>query len=179
MWSRAKTYHLTGQRPERDRKATGPGLGLEARTSARESDSLDYLPVTALIGSDTFQASLLLEAADGLLNSRQALEDGVLVDVSALATEAGFKWPFAMTAEVWAMIETIPETHSHEDPTGRLWDVLMVAFANIRTRKKDVSLLEYTVILHHADGDRVRLKLVSGPGDQGEPVLTLMLPWQD
>lgn len=110
---------------------------------------------------------------------RQALEDGVLIDVTALAKEAGFKWPFAMTAEVWAMIETIPETHSHEDPTGRLWDVLRVAFATVRTRKKDVSLLEYTVILHHAEGDRVRLKLVSGPGDEGEPVLTLMFPWQD
>lgn len=58
---------------------------------------------------------------------RQAIEDGVLVDVSETASEAGFRWSFAMTAEVWAMIETIPEKHSHEDVTGRLCDVLIVA----------------------------------------------------
>lgn len=55
-----------------------------------------------------------------------------------------------------------------------------VAFANIRTsQERDLRILEFDVAIHHADGDRVRLKLVSGPGDQGEPVLTLMLPWQD
>lgn len=111
---------------------------------------------------------------------KQAIEDGVLVDVSETASEAGFRWPFAMTAEVWSMIETIPSKHSHEDVKGRLWDVLMVAFANIRTsEERNLRILEFDVVLHHAEGDRVRLKLVSGPGDQGEPVLITMLPWQD
>ena len=40
---------------------------------------------------------------------RQAIDDGVLVDVTEMAREAGFSWPFAMTAEVWALIEAIPE----------------------------------------------------------------------
>ena len=31
----------------------------------------------------------------------QALDDGVLVDVSAIAAEAGFKWPAAMTRAAW------------------------------------------------------------------------------
>lgn len=31
----------------------------------------------------------------------QAIEDGVLVDVSSMAKEAGFIWPVAVTAAVW------------------------------------------------------------------------------
>jgi hypothetical protein len=109
----------------------------------------------------------------------QAIADGVLVDVSELASEAGFCWPVAVTAEVWGIIQTIPEKHRHEDPTGRLWDVLMVAWANIRCGKGDGQELIFGVILHHEGGDRVELKLVAGPGDDAEPVLTIMLPDQD
>lgn len=109
----------------------------------------------------------------------QAIADGVLVDVSELAREAGFAWPLAVTAEVWGLVQAIPEAHRHEDATGRLWDVLMVAWANVRYGKGDGQELRFGVILHHEGGDRLELKLVAGPGDEGEPVLTLMLPEQD
>ena len=110
---------------------------------------------------------------------RQAIEDGALVDVTETAKEAGFRWPFAMTREVWELIENIPEAHSHEDVQGRLWDVLMVAKASIRAARGRQDILHFEVILHHDKGSRVKLKLHVGPGDSGEPVLTLMLPGQD
>jgi hypothetical protein len=110
---------------------------------------------------------------------KQAIEDGVLVDVSKTAREAGFLWPFAMTAEVWGMIERIPKKYSHEDIAGRLWDVLMVARASIRAVQAKQEVIFFGVILHHDRGNKVRLKLHCGPGDKGEPVLTLMLPDQD
>ncbi len=109
----------------------------------------------------------------------QAIEDGVLVDVTAQAKEAGFKWPFAMTAEVWSLIENIPEKHRHEDVQGRLWDVLWMARHNAARAGKDEDVIFFEVLLHHADGDKVRLKLHCGPGDTCEPVLTLMLEYQD
>ena len=31
----------------------------------------------------------------------QAIEDGVLIDVTSMAGEAGFKWPVALTHAVW------------------------------------------------------------------------------
>ena len=31
----------------------------------------------------------------------QAIEDGVLIDVTRMAQEAGFKYPVAITASVW------------------------------------------------------------------------------
>jgi hypothetical protein len=110
---------------------------------------------------------------------KQAIEDGVLVDVSKTAREAGFLWPFAMTAEVWNLIENIPRRYSYEDIAGRLWDVLMVARASIRAPQAQQEVLFFEVILHHDHHEKVRLKLHSGPGDRGEPVLTLMLPNQD
>ena len=42
---------------------------------------------------------------------RQALEDGVLVDVSEMAREAGFRYPVAITRAVWDGVVT-PD---HED----------------------------------------------------------------
>jgi len=110
---------------------------------------------------------------------KQAIEDGVLVDVSETAREAGFLWPFAMTAEVWNLIESIPRRYSHEDVSGRLWDVLMVARASARATQAHQNVIFFDVILHHEGGSRVQLKLHCGPGDKGEPVLTLMLPNQD
>lgn len=109
----------------------------------------------------------------------QAIEDGVLVDVTETALEAGFNLPFAMTAEVWRMIEKIPEKYRHEDVQGRLWDVLMVARHAAIHSAAGEGMIFFEVILHHGRGSKSRLKLHIGPGDDGSPVLTLMLPWQD
>jgi hypothetical protein len=62
----------------------------------------------------------------------QALDDGVLVAVpAALATEAGFRWPIALTAAAWADTvawdedtEARKPSPTGQDETGRLWDVL-------------------------------------------------------
>ncbi|MDE2205458.1 MAG: hypothetical protein KGK12_02325, partial [Armatimonadetes bacterium] len=43
---------------------------------------------------------------------REALEDGVLIDVSKMAAEAGFRYPVALTAALWADINDIPESKS-------------------------------------------------------------------
>ena len=110
---------------------------------------------------------------------KQAIEDGVLVDVSEIAHEAGFKYPFAMTAEVWSLIENIPERYSCEDVRGRLWDVLMMARHAIAKAKPGAEEILFDLILHQADSNRLRLKMHCGPGDAGEAVLTLMLPHQD
>ena len=109
----------------------------------------------------------------------QAIEDGVLVDVSELAREAGFKWPVALTAELWALVEAIPEIYSHEDVTGRLWDILNVARWTIQKEAESGDLLLFKVILHQESSDQVEIKMACGPGDDTSPVLTLLLPHQD
>jgi len=104
----------------------------------------------------------------------QAIADGVLVDATKEAQEAGFRFPTAITAALWSDIEAIPASHSYQDIQGRLWDVLYMAAGNAR-RKKDVSRFSYELILHRegVEGELVSLICDCGPGDNAEPVLTI------
>ncbi len=116
---------------------------------------------------------------------KQAIEDGLLVDVSKVAREAGFIFPVAITAGVHRLIENIPQSRSHQDYAGRLWDVLWMAAMTARHAKGTEVL--YKVILHHIDRRGTRgvfriyatLKMHIGPGDEGDPVITIMLPDED
>lgn len=123
--------------------------------------------------------------AIAIYTREEALNDGTLVDVSKLAGEAGFKIPVAVTASLWSLINNIPEKYKYQDATGRLWDVLYMAALN--SRRAAGSQLKYKIIMHHEvetdEGREVReeiiLKAVIGPGDNFEPVFTIMLPNED
>src|ERR1700755_997806 len=53
-----------------------------------------------------------------------AIRDGVLIDVSTTAREAGIRWPVALTAPVWSQFVAVPRGVVCQDEAGRLWDVL-------------------------------------------------------
>jgi hypothetical protein len=53
-----------------------------------------------------------------------ALRDGVLIDVTATAREAGIRWPVALTAAAWERCVAVPPGVVCQDEAGRLWDVL-------------------------------------------------------
>ena len=61
----------------------------------------------------------------------QALADGVLIDAGSMTREAGFRWPVAITAGAWADCvawdDADSERQTHQDQSGRLWDVLFMA----------------------------------------------------
>lgn len=119
----------------------------------------------------------------------QAIEDGVLVDVTEMAREAGFRFPVAMTATVWGdCVEWSDEDskrQTHQDEAGRLWDVLwMGMYAARRSASRNTSQISFSLYRVPRGGRGVRarlthLKLVIGPGDDGEPVITIMLPNED
>src|SRR5689334_6141268 len=54
----------------------------------------------------------------------EALRDGVLIDVSETAREAGIRWPVALTVAAWAKCVAIPPGVACQDEAGRLWDVV-------------------------------------------------------
>jgi hypothetical protein len=59
-----------------------------------------------------------------------ALCDGVLIDASRAAREAGFHYPVALTAAAWAKCVAVSPGVVCQDDAGRLWDVLtMLRFA--------------------------------------------------
>ena len=111
---------------------------------------------------------------------QQAIEDGVLVDVSQLAKEAGWKWPVAITQALHADLANIPKQFSHEDYTGRLWDVLWMGM--LAAKQSRGAVIAFDLILHTQDNGtegEYSVKAVCGPGDNGEPVITIMLPHED
>src|SRR5262245_25524940 len=54
----------------------------------------------------------------------QAIADGILVDVSELAKEAGLMYPVALTRAVFEAYVKVPAGVKAQDETGRLWDIL-------------------------------------------------------
>jgi hypothetical protein len=107
----------------------------------------------------------------------QAIEDGVLVDVSGWASThemmGGFTIPVALTSAVWALVQA-PEG-SHEDTRGRAHDVLWMASLAAR-RHIDSDRATFTVRIGNED---VRMWIHVGPGDDAEPVATIMLEGED
>lgn len=107
---------------------------------------------------------------------QQAIEDGVLVDVTEWASAdkgfiGGFKCPVAMTAAVFALCE--PPKGSYEDVRGRAHDVLWMASCAARGGGSD-RLFKVKI------GRRLHtLRMVAGPGDNAELVITIMLPDED
>jgi len=112
---------------------------------------------------------------------KQALEDGVLVDVSTLAKEAGLRYPTAVTAAVWAEYVAVPEDLSDQDETGRLWDIVWMLALRIRRERPEGTTLLFQLYVRNCEeqADIITLKSICGPGDDGEPVLTIMLPHED
>lgn len=110
----------------------------------------------------------------------QAIEDGVLVDVTEVAREAGIKYPTVLTRAVWCDIvepDEIAKNHG-ESEQGRLWDVLYM-FATAAKRNGGAELLYKLIATKDGRQHTRELKAVCGPGDTMEPVITIMLPDED
>jgi hypothetical protein len=54
----------------------------------------------------------------------EAIADGVLIDVSAVAGGAGIRYPVALTRAAWERGVRVPPGVSCQDEAGRLWDGL-------------------------------------------------------
>jgi hypothetical protein len=103
--------------------------------------------------------------------------------VSTTAREAGSKYPVALTAAAWGRCVTVPPGVACQDEAGRLSDVLTMLRFAVRSPGGDGPEVRFGVHVRNDNRDRtpplVRLKALCGPGDQGEPVVTVMLPHED
>jgi hypothetical protein len=87
----------------------------------------------------------------------------------------------ALTAAAWATCVAVPAGVACQDEAGRPWDVLVL----LRLAIGRGGGTEARFGVHVRNGNRertpplVRLKALCGPGDQGEPVLTVMMPDED
>jgi hypothetical protein len=113
----------------------------------------------------------------------EAIADGVLIDATETAREAGWKWPTVITRAVFEACVKVPEGVTAQDPHGRLWDVVWLASRAAKRAKPSKCHIEFKVSVVDGVGKRGRetrhdytLWAVVGPGDDGEPVVTIMFP---
>jgi hypothetical protein len=112
----------------------------------------------------------------------EALADGVLVDVTVTAREAGFRIPVALTQGVWADVNDLSGRYvsAGQSPEGRLWDLLfMASHAAGRRENCNTSAFVYALVMPLGAGNNYRARCHIGPGDEGEPVITIMRPDED
>ncbi len=112
----------------------------------------------------------------------QAIADGVLIDVSNVAKEAGVKYPVAVTARVFNEVIVPPdEMSTAQDDIGRLWDLLNVLRMECKRAAPGQSRIDFCFLVQDKPESlrRQYLYAICGPGDNLEPVITVMLPDED
>ncbi len=114
---------------------------------------------------------------------RQAIADGVLVDVTTAAREAGFVIPVAVTASVWQEFVRVPAEGLGQDEAGRLWDILFMLLLAIKTSRGAGSTIRFALHVRNdnrpGDPPLVELYAVCGPDDDGKPCVTVMQLGED
>lgn len=113
----------------------------------------------------------------------QALTDGVLIDISAEAQKYGFKLPTAITANLYHQYLEVPEGLAGAEGQsldGRMHDLLnMARLAALGSRNESRTSFGTMFLMEPETYETARIILDIGPGDDGEPVLTIMLPEDD
>jgi hypothetical protein len=125
---------------------------------------------------------------------QQAIEDGVLVDVTEMAKQAGLKYPTAITRAVFDEYVRVPEALADsQDEIGRIWDVLWMMRVAIQRGEIQGDRGMFKVIVakpgpyrsneEPLKGDtgccKVTLKSICGPSDDGSPCISILMPGED
>ncbi len=114
-----------------------------------------------------------------------AVRDGVLIRAPGdLMADVGIVFPVCLTDSVYSGY--INPSNLADMPgqsvEGRMWDLLWMLRVSIKAGDSRGDRLNYSVLFQMEPGkEPVSVDLISvcGPGDQGEPVITIMLPGED
>ncbi len=126
----------------------------------------------------------------------QAVADGVQVDVTKTAQEAGICFPVFLTRGVYDAYVAVPPgltdgpCGSHQDESGRLWDIVwMTRFAIMRMRAgrnatPAADRLPVALYVRQSDNHPARLMSLRATAgavdiDDPAPAITVMLPDED
>lgn len=115
------------------------------------------------------EISLYNQEVISAYSREDAIQDGLLIDVTDAAKKAGIKYPVAATRNLWERYI------NHEDKDARLWDLLWLF--KLKAMHESSDELSFNVTFTNDNPkELVRLWAVCGPGDLLEPVITIMLP---
>ena len=113
----------------------------------------------------------------------QAVADGVQVEVTKTAQEAGISFPVFLTRGVFDRYVTVPEGVTAQDEAGRLWDVVwMLRFAILRSRP-GVQRIPVALYVRNDNRAAKLIKLIATCGaldiEDPQPAITVMMPDED
>jgi hypothetical protein len=113
----------------------------------------------------------------------QAVADGVQVEVTKTAQEAGIKFPMFLTRAVFEAYVAVPPNVTGQDEAGRLWDVVwMTRFAILRARP-GVDRVPVALYVRNDNRGKKLVKLIATCGpldiDDPSPAITVMMPDED
>ena len=125
----------------------------------------------------------------------QAIDGGALVDVTefypdeidgeqvSMAKRAGLLYPVALTRKAWETVVALSPAaeEAGNNEKGRLRDVLWTLAEYVRLHGQSGTQVHYDlpVVRKKIEPTTTRLKAVYGPGDDGKPVVTIMMPGED
>ena len=116
---------------------------------------------------------------------KQAIDDGMLIDVTKTAKEAGFHDSTVITAALYERLQcTKKEKSEGQSYEGRLWDVLFVGITKVRAyvtarKPRGPFRLDVTITVREEQGNgKVKPVLMDycvdfNLGDEGELVITI------
>ena len=113
----------------------------------------------------------------------QAFADGLQVEVSKVAQEAGIRFPVFLTRAVYDSFVLIPPGVTGQDEAGRLRDVVWMLRFAIRKAQRGQARLPFALYVRNDNKAPRLIKLVAVCGaldiDDPQPAITIMLPDED
>jgi len=111
-----------------------------------------------------------------------AINDGVLVDLSAICPEECrlYRYPVACTAAVWSLVEQATTNRKYYNSiAGVVGDILYMSQRGIVARPDEQTAIFRVIITGTGRRSTHTLKAICGPGDDMVPVVTIMLEHED
>ena len=113
----------------------------------------------------------------------QAIADGVQVDITTTAQEAGIRYPVFITRAAFDAYVTVPPAVTGQDEAGRLWDIVWMLSHAIRRARPGQSHLPFVLYVCNTNCAPRLIKLMALCGpldiDKPEPAITITMPDED
>jgi hypothetical protein len=113
----------------------------------------------------------------------QAVADGVQVEVTKTAQEAGIRFPVFLTRAVYDAYVTVPPGVTGQDEAGRLWDLVWMLRFAIHRARPGVERIPVAFYVRNDNRAARLVKLIAtcGPLDMDDPrpAITILMPGED
>ena len=113
----------------------------------------------------------------------QAVADGVQVEVTSIAREAGIRFPVFLTRTVFETYVAVPPGVSGQNEAGRLWDIIWMLRFAIGNAASGRSRLSFALYVRNDKRAPQLVKLIAVCGaldaNDPQPAITVMIPDED